>query len=129
VLEDEGRDQRRQDEPAPIESRAQRHAGKRDQRGIGLQHALDIPLAVELAQSPLDRQRMAGKPADAFARGCLDAAVDGLVGIALHAVDCGHHAAPRRKDGWQRPKVGIVAERPRFPGSAKITDPRLGNLP
>jgi hypothetical protein len=25
-------------------------------------------------------------------------------------------------DGWQRAKIGIVADRPRFPGSAKITD-------
>jgi hypothetical protein len=26
------------------------------------------------------------------------------------------------KDGWQRAKVGIVADQPRFPGSAKVTD-------
>jgi hypothetical protein len=25
-------------------------------------------------------------------------------------------------DGWQRAKVGIVADQPRFPGSAKVTD-------
>jgi hypothetical protein len=99
MLDQKGRDQRWQDKPLLIEPRAQRHAGKGDQRGVGLQHAFDIPLAVELAQSPLDGQGMAGKPADALARLCFYASVDGLIGVALHADDRGHDAAPRG-EGW-----------------------------
>src|SRR5699024_7400799 len=51
VLEREGRDERRQDQPAPVGYCAKDDTGKGHRRGIRLKRPLDIPFGVQLAQS------------------------------------------------------------------------------
>jgi hypothetical protein len=90
VLQQKRRHDDRESQEAPVLQDAEHRAAESQGGGIRLEHALRIPLPLQLTQPLIDELRMVGKEGDAPRDVRLDATVGGIgAGMADAAGRCG----------------------------------------